>query len=234
MNRVAVLIPAYNEADTIAETVKAVKSIRGVDKIIVIDDGSSDDTSKVASDAGASVIRLEKNSGKGTALNIGLAQTDADIILMLDADLGASAVEAGQLLEPVIRGEADMSIAVIKTPSKHRGGFGCVMKLARWAVKHYGGLEVSAPLSGQRAVRREVLENAGGFAPGFGVETALTIKALRHGYRLVEIPLQITHRYTGRNIKGFVHRFKQFVDIARAVWAISKEGVLKDSSRVTK
>lgn len=234
MNRIAALIPAYNEADIIVETVKAVRSICGVDEIIVIDDGSTDDTSKVASDAGASVIRLEKNSGKGTALNAGLAQTDADIILMLDADLGASAVEAERLLEPVIRGEADMSIAVIKTPSKHRGGFGCVMKLARWAVRHYGGSEISAPLSGQRAVRREVLEKAGGFAPGFGVETALTIKALRHGYRLVEIPVAITHRYTGRDIRGFVHRFKQFVDVARVVWSVSKEGVLENSSGVTK
>ncbi|MGQ9455843.1 MAG: glycosyltransferase family 2 protein [Armatimonadota bacterium] len=223
MNRIAALIPAYNEADTITETVKAVKNISGVNEIIVIDDGSNDDTSKVASDAGANVIRLEKNSGKGAALNSGLAHTDADIILMLDADLGASAVEAERLLEPIICGDADMSIAVIRTPTKHQGGFGCVMKLARWAVRHYGGSEISAPLSGQRAVRREVLENTGGFAPGFGVETALTIKALRHRYRLVEIPLPITHRYTGRNVKGFVHRFKQFVDIARVVWAIRKK-----------
>ncbi len=218
MTQTVVLIPAYNEEDLIADTVRAASGIPGVSDILVIDDGSKDETANRAEEAGARVIRLGRNRGKGAALNAGLAETKADIILILDADLGSSAGEASRLLEPILRGEADMSIAVMKTPTGHRGGFGCVLKLSKWAVKKYGGANVSAPLSGQRAIRRRVLEEIGGFAEGFGVETALTIDALRRGYRLVEIELPLTHRYTGRDWRGFVHRFRQFVDILKVVW----------------
>ncbi|MCX8053799.1 MAG: glycosyltransferase family 2 protein [Armatimonadetes bacterium] len=218
MSQIAVLIPAYNEEDRVADTVRAVSRIPGVGEIIVIDDGSKDETAKRAREAGAQVIQLDRNRGKGAALNAGLAATKADIILMLDADLGSSASEASRLLEPILRGEAEMSIAVLKTPAGHRGGFGCVMKLAKWAVRKYGGANVRAALSGQRAVHRTVLEDIGGFAEGFGVETALTIDALRKGYRLVEIELPLTHRYTGRDWQGFVHRFRQFLDILKVAW----------------
>jgi hypothetical protein len=111
-----------------------------------------------------------------------------------------------------------MSIATMKAPPGHKGGFGVVMTLSRWAIRRYGGLEVTAPLSGQRAIRRKLLEDVGGFEMGFGVETALTIDALRKGYRIVEVPLPLTHRVTGRDWRGFVHRARQFADILRAVW----------------
>jgi len=220
---VAALIPAYNEEDVISDTVKAVASIPGIDEVIVIDDGSQDGTSSKAEDAGARVVRLKRNRGKGAALNAGLAQTNAEIILMVDADLGSSAVHAAKLLSPVLVGDADMSIAVMQPPAGHRGGFGCVMKLSKWAVKKYGGSEVAAPLSGQRAIRRSVIQKLGGFADGFGVETALTIGALRGGFRVVEIPLPLTHRYTGRDWRGFAHRLRQFWDILKVAWRNSRK-----------
>ncbi|MDH7601851.1 MAG: glycosyltransferase family 2 protein [Armatimonadota bacterium] len=218
MTQVSVLIPAYNEEDLIADTVRAVSHIPEISEILVVDDGSTDATAEKAEEAGARVIRLQRNIGKGAALNAGLAKTDADVILMLDADLGSSASEASRLLEPVLRGEADMSIAVITAPAGHRGGFGCVMKLSKWAVKRYAGANISAPLSGQRAVRRKLLEEIGGFADGFGAETALTIDALRKGFKVVEIELPLRHRYTGRDWRGFAHRFRQFLDILNVVW----------------
>ena len=223
MERVVVLIPAYNEQDSIGESVAAALTIPRVEEVIVIDDGSEDETPFIAHDAGARVIQLERNLGKGAALNAGLAETDADIILMIDADLGPTAAETRRLLEPLLAGHADMSIAAMRAPVGHRGGFGFVMKLSRWAVRRYGGAEVSAPLSGQRAIRRSVLEDIGGFDSRFGAETALTIDALRKGYRIVEVPLPITHRLTGRDWRGFAHRARQFVDILRAVWRRRKK-----------
>ena len=106
----------------------------------------------------------------------------------------------------------------MRAPEGHRGGFGLVMRLARWAVRKYGGREVTAPISGQRAMSRALVDSIGKFERGFGVETALTIDALRGGFRVVEVPLPLRHRLSGRNLKGFAHRGRQFVDIALAVW----------------
>jgi len=217
VERIAVLIPAYNEQESIEETVKAALAMPGIEEVIVIDDGCEDETPFIAHEAGARVVQLERRLGKGAALNAGLAETDADIILMIDADLGPTAAETHRLLEPVMAGHADMSIAIMRAPPGHRGGFGFVMRLSRWAVRRYGGAEFTAPLSGQRAVRRKVLEDVGGFENGFGVETALTIDALRKGYRIVEVPLPLTHRLTRRDWAGFAHRARQFYDIVRAI-----------------
>lgn len=217
MPRVAVLIPAFNEEDMIADTVRAAIAMPGIDEVVVIDDGCEDETPFIAHEAGARVIQMFRNSGKGAALNRGVAETDADIYLIVDADLGVSAAETCRLLEPLLADQADMSIAVMRAPPGHKGGFGLVMRLAKWAVRRYGGIRVTAPISGQRAIKRELIEAVGGFERGFGVETALTIDAARAGFRIVEVPLPLTHRLTGRDLKGFAHRARQFVDILRAV-----------------
>ncbi|MCE5314829.1 MAG: glycosyltransferase [Armatimonadota bacterium] len=215
---VSVLIPAYNEEDLIGQTVQAALGMPGIREVVVIDDGSEDETPFVAHEAGARVIQMDQNLGKGAAMNRGVAETDSDILLVIDADLGTCAVETYRLLEPILADQADMSIAVMKAPPGHKGGFGIVLKLARWGIRKYGGTLVTAPISGQRAIRRKLIEDIGGFEKGFGVETALTIDALRKGYRIVEVPLPLNHRVSGRNLRGFLHRGHQFIDIARALW----------------
>ncbi|MEN6519612.1 MAG: glycosyltransferase family 2 protein [Armatimonadota bacterium] len=219
MNKVAVLIPAYNEADRIADTIKAARGIEGIDEIVVIDDGSTDGTSDQAKAAGADrVVALPSNKGKGKALEAGIAATDADIILMLDADLAASAKAAEALLGPVTSGRADMTIAVLPSV-KSSGGFGFAVGLARWGIHKFTGETMSAPLSGQRALKKEIVERMGGFDYGFGVETGLTIDAFKMGYKIEEVSVEISHRTTGRTLKGFMHRGEQFRDIARALIA---------------
>jgi glycosyltransferase involved in cell wall biosynthesis len=220
---VAVLIPAYNEEDLIGQTVQAASGMPGVCEVVVIDDGSEDETPFVAHEAGARVIQMDRNLGKGAAMNRGVAETNSEIVLVIDADLGPCAAETYRLIEPLAADQADMSIAVMKAPPGHKGGFGIVLKLARWGIRKYGGLVVRAPISGQRAIRRKLIEDIGGFEKGFGVETALTIDALRKGYRIVEVPLPLNHRVSGRNLKGFMHRGHQFVDIARALWRRRKQ-----------
>lgn len=225
---VSVIIPAYNEADVIADTVRAALSIPSVGEVVVVDDASTDGTSDAARSAGAhNVIALTRNAGKGGALNAAWPEATGRVLLLLDADLGASAIEAEALLDPVLRGGADMSIAVFgRSRSAHgssegespafaakSGGFGMVVRTARCGIRALTGKTMQAPLSGQRALRREIVERTDGFAGRFGVEVGLTIDALRLGYRVVEVPVGMVHRASGRDIRGFWHRGEQMVDM---------------------
>jgi len=222
--KVSAIIPAHNEAEYIGDTVHAAKAIPGVTEVIVVDDASTDHTLEIASSAGADkVISLNRNLGKGGALNAALRSASGSIILLLDGDLGASAVEAEKLLSPVIAGEADMTIAIFDGKSRNvesgqasrSGGFGTVVRTARFGIRLLCGQTIAAPLSGQRALRREIVDNAGGFASKFGVEVALTIDALRMGCRVLEVPVGMVHRPSGRDFKGFIHRGRQLCDVVR-------------------
>ncbi len=227
---ISVLIPAYNEADRIADTLAAVRSFAAemhVREIIVVDDGSSDDTVERAQAAGADVVFRQQNGGKGAALNRALSLAQGDILLLLDADLGATAIEAVRLLGPVVSGAADMSIATFPRHTGKGGGVGLVVLLARWGIRRLTGQTMQAPLSGQRAVRRQVLEDAGGFAEGWGVEVALTVNALQNGHRVLEISTQMSHRVTGRSPAAILHRAQQFVAALRVLLHL---GVLRPKS----
>lgn len=214
---VTAIIPALNEADRIGETIAAIKTIPEVNQILVVDDGSTDNTMSAAVKAGASwVVRFERNRGKGAAMREGIAHAGGDILLFLDADLGSTAAEAGALLGPVLLGQADMTVAVLP-PAATRGGMGLALRTARDGIRRATGLEMRAPLSGQRAVQRELLDRLGGLEEGFGVETALTIDAARAGARILEVEVPLRHRETGRDLAGFLHRARQWWDIQRAL-----------------
>lgn len=227
---ISVLIPAYNEADRISDTIAAVRAFaaeKQIGEIIVVDDGSSDDTTDRAQAAGADVVFRQTNGGKGAALNRALTLSQGSVLLLLDADLGATASEALKLLGPVVSGAADMSIATFPRNAAKGGGVGLVVRLARWGIARLTGQTMQAPLSGQRAVRRQVLEDVGGFAEGWGVEVALTVNALQNGYRVLEIPTQMSHRVTGRSPAAILHRAQQFVAAFRV---LLKLGVLRPRS----
>lgn len=217
MSKVSVLIPAHNEEQTVGHTVRAVLAIPEVSEVIVVDDASIDRTAAVARAAGAQVIRLPRNRGKGEALNRGVAAVQGDIVLLLDADLEGTAVEARELLRPLLEGRADMAIAAFPPP-RRKGGFGLVRGLARFGIRRFTGLRLKSPLSGQRALTREALAAVVPFARGYGVEVAMTVAAARSGLRIVEVPVQMRHRETGRNVAGFRHRGRQFRDVARTLW----------------
>lgn len=209
---VTILVPAYNEAKNIQATIQAIKSIGKVDQIIVINDGSQDETSALAKETGAEVYDMTKNTGKGGALNHALKFAKGDIIGLLDGDLGKSAGEVEKLLIPVLENKADMTIGKFPAAQK-RGGFGLVTNLAKKGIRWYTGLEVTSPLSGQRVMRRAVIDKIKLFESGFGVEVGLTIDVFRLGFRVKEIPVQMTHAETGRDFAGFIHRGRQFVDV---------------------
>ena len=216
---ISIIIPAYNEAEFIGQTLRALRALSDagsvpIGEIIVVDDGSTDDTARIAEARGADVVLRQPNAGKGAALQAGFAMSSGEIVLLLDADLGATALDAGLLLAPVLGEVADMTIATFPVIPGKGGGMGFVVKLSRWGIRRLTGRTMQAPLSGQRAMRREVVVNGGGFASGWGVEVALTVRALQQGYRVQEVATQMTHRVTGRTWGAILHRAKQFLAAA--------------------
>ncbi len=230
---IAVIIPAKDEARRIGATVHAARGLPGADLVVVVDDGSTDRTSEVALEAGARVLRHNRNRGKGAAMETGAEgvrlieehEEGADGIrpprhlLFLDADLEASAAGAAPLVEPVVEGKADMAIALFPATRLRLGGHGFVVRLARGGVRRATGWEPEQPLNGQRCITRAAFEAARPLAPGFGVETGLTIDVLRAGLRVIEVEVPLEHRATGTDLRAQLHRAHQFVDVLRALAA---------------
>ena len=219
---VAVVIPAFNEAERIAVTVAHARTLPGVAVVIVVSDGSSDETVERARRAGAHVVSHARNQGKAAAMETGAdaarnALAGNFCLLFLDADLENTTSAAAPLLAPILCGEADMSIATFPHLAGKGGGRGVVVQTARWGIARATGRTMSTPLSGQRCITQTAFTAARPLARGFGVETALTIDVLRAGFRVVEIPTGLNHRVTGRDWKSQKHRLRQLRDVLRAL-----------------
>ncbi|HEV2640601.1 MAG TPA: glycosyltransferase [Actinocrinis sp.] len=223
----AVVVPAFDEEARIAATVKAASSIEGVDLVVVVDDGSRDQTRRIAQEAGAVVVRHSRNRGKAAAMETGAEAVAAiedregraqpRLLLFLDADLESSAGNAGPLAGPVRSGAAGMTIATLPPQKLAGGGHGFVVRLARDGIRGAVGFECRQPLSGQRCLSREAFEAARPLAYGFGVETGLTIDVLRAGIPVQEVEVEIHHRVTGSDLASQLHRAKQYRDVALAL-----------------
>ncbi len=223
MNSVMVVIPAFNEEHTIRSTLSAIRTVEGISKILVVDDGSSDRTADIAREAGVEILLLNSNCGKGGAMNRALELVDTDVVVFLDADLGETASQAGLIIKPVLEGEADLCIAAFPPPTK-KGGFGLVKGTARRAIKKLADIEVNSPLSGQRAMSREVLRAVTPFYEAYGVELGMTLNALAHGFKVKEVLTDMKHNETGRDLQGFIHRGKQFLDVIKVINLETRRG----------
>lgn len=213
--RVVALVPARDEEATIGITVEALFTLR-LDEVVVVDDGSTDRTASASLAAGATVLHIPGHAGKGGAMEGALRRLDpADVWLFADADLGATASVLEVLLEIVHADRADLAVAIF--PPSEGGGLGTVKRASRAAIRACSGFRAEEPLSGQRALTAACLAAVRPLAGGFGVETAMTIDAVRGGFRVVEVPVAgLAHRTTGRTMDGFLHRGRQGVHIARA------------------
>jgi glycosyltransferase involved in cell wall biosynthesis len=215
---IAIIVAARDEADRIGETLGALRGAMPDAALWVADDASTDGTAEAAMAAGAQVVSRGKPHGKGANVEAGVeAALSADpapgLVLLCDGDLGASAATLVALVEAVEGGECDLAVAAFSR--RVGGGFGFALGFARWAIRRRCGLETEAPISGQRALRADVLRSVLPFARGYGMEVGMTIDAIHGGYRLREYELDLSHRATGRSFAGFAHRARQLVDFAR-------------------
>ena len=197
---VAVVIPAYNEAQTVAEVVRVALLL--TPDVTVASDGSSDDTAEVARTAGAKVVELRPNAGKGPALHAALKATSAEYVLMLDADLlGLTLAHLNILLGPVLAGRLDMSIGIFE-------GGGLMTDLGNKLTPH---------LSGQRACRRAWLLQGPGLGEERWPEPAITDALKRGGARwdYVELPglAQVMKEEKRGFWRGVGYRSKMYVDL---------------------
>jgi glycosyltransferase involved in cell wall biosynthesis len=209
----AVIVIARNEQERLAATLAALRGAFPDADMVVVDDASTDATPHIALQEGARVVRAPVRLGKGGAATLAardVLQRNPQRVVLADGDLGESAAQLATL------GEAGADMAVAVFSRRVGGGFGIALTAARRAIEKTTGRRLDAPLSGQRVLTAETLAAVLPFADGFGMETGMAIDALRAGFEIQEIELDLEHRATGRTAAGFLHRAKQLRDIARA------------------
>lgn len=212
-NKIVCLIPVYNETEKIKETIKGLNGLKLIDEVVVINDGSTDNTKEELEKIdGINIISYKKNMGKGYAIKTALKEIHYDLLILLDGDLGETSVEIEKLIEPVLKNVYDFTIAEFPKPKK-KGGIGLVKGLAKNGLKFFTGKNIENGISGQRVYKKNVIDTIDYIPNRYGIEVAMTIQALNNGFKVGEIPVNMSHNYTGRNIKGFIHRGKQFKDI---------------------
>src|SRR4051812_16348708 len=219
-----VIVAAQNEVERIGVALDALSAALPGARLMVADDASTDGTQDEAMRHGAWLVSRRRPHGKGGNVTATAEAAvgefgDDDTVLLCDADLGESAGELVPLVSAVEAGMCDLAIARFASPEG--GGFGFTVGYARKAVERLCGARLDSPLSGQRAMRVSTLRELIPFAPGWGLETGMTVDAVRAGKRVEEIELPLTHRMTGRTPAGFLHRASQLRDIRRAVRARS-------------
>jgi len=203
--KVAAIIPAYNEERTVAEVVKAVLESGVADEVIVVDDGSDDATAEVAREAGARVVSLPQNRGKGAAMKAGALESDAAILVFLDADLtGLCREHLVCLVDPVLKEGYDMTVGVFD-----EGRFATDM-----------AQKIAPFLSGQRAMHRSIILDLPQIErTGYGVEVALSRYAEQRGLKVKRVELkrlaQVIKEEKRGFIKGFRARLKMYWEIIR-------------------
>ena len=171
--RVSAIVPAFNEEETLADVLAVLKETPRVDEVLVVSDGSTDETVAIARAMGARTIHLRRNHGKGMALAIGAAHTSAPVLVFVDGDImNLSEYLLGQLIDPVVSGQVSMCVGI-----RHRG----------WLIDlihaRFGPL-----LSGIRCLERRVFDALPErYVEGFAVETALNYSCRRQ-----DLPIETT------------------------------------------
>ncbi|CAB49488.1 glycosyltransferase family 2 protein [Pyrococcus abyssi] len=204
--KVSVIIPAYNEEKRIGKVLAEIPEF--VNEVIVVDDGSKDNTADVAKRFGVRVIRLPENRGKGAAMREGIKHAKGDIIVFMDADGQHDPKEIPKIIAPIIKGDADFVIGkrVIKAgkrPLVRKLSNFITTTLIRAKIKQ----KVDDTQSGFRAIKREFLPDIE--SERYEVETEVLIKVAKKGARIVEVPVSTrydveTGHFRFRDIINFI------------------------------
>lgn len=200
-NKIAVLIPCYNEEVTIHKVVSDFKRELPEADIYVYDNNSSDDTSKLAKDAGA-IVRFEPRQGKGNVVRQMFRDIDADCYLMVDGDDTYPAESARELCEPILNGEADMTVGDRLSNGTYAGenkrafhGFG--NDLVRAMIKWIYGYSFDDVMTGYRAFSRPFVKTFPVMSEGFQIETEISIHAVDRRWRIKDVPIIYRDRPEG-------------------------------------
>ena len=206
--KVAAIVPAYNERNRIGVVLEAIKNARTVDEILVVSDGSTDGTYEMAvSQPDVRAIELKPNRGKGGAMRAGAENTDADVVVFLDADLiGMSGEKVDAIVGPVAQKQADMSVGVF------RDGRG-ITDAAQFLAPY---------ISGQRAMQRETFLGIPRIDEmRSGVETAITKYFRARKLRVERVALVgCTHAMKEEKLgflRGFPARMRMYYDIGKII-----------------
>lgn len=206
--RVAAIVPAYNEQETIAEVIAVLQATSRIDEILVVSDGSDDRTVRIARDLGVRTIHLRRNQGKGMAMAVGVEHTDAPVLLFVDGDILNLTVDLlERLIEPVAAGRSDMNVGI-----RHRG------RLLNSIQETTGPL-----LSGIRCMRREIFVAVPeSHLHGFAIETGLNWSCRQLGQRVTTVVMHnLKHLVKEKKrglLPGFQARYRMFAAVFGA-WA---------------
>ena len=217
--KIVILIPCLNEEITIGKVIHDFQDAIPEAKIIVFDNNSTDRTAAIVRECGAEVIP-ESRPGKGHVVASMFRKVDADYYVIVDGDDTYSAEHVRKLLEPVMKEQADMAVAVrlaeytaTSFRPLHVFGNNLVRRLVNWIFKS----NLSDIMSGYRAFSRELVQSIPILSSGFEVETEITIRILDYGFRIKEVPLPYRERPEGSvsKLRTFHDGFRVLAEIAR-------------------
>jgi glycosyltransferase involved in cell wall biosynthesis len=214
--RIAVIIPCYNEEAAIGEVITQFRHELPHADIHVFDNNSTDRTVELALRAGA-MVSYETRQGKGHVVRAMFKEVDADIYIMVDGDMTYPSDKVHELLSPVLRGQADMAIGsrmlssatTMKVPNQF-GNW-----LFRVSLNSVFGCRLTDILTGYRVITRSFVRSIAVLSEGFQIETELTIQALHHKMRIVEVPVTLSDRRPGSHSK-----ISLMADGFRILWTI--------------
>lgn len=201
--RIAVLIPALNEEQTIADVIHGFRAACPTARIIIFDNASTDSTARRARAAGAEVWH-EPRRGKGNVVQSMFRSIDADVYVMVDGDATYPPERVNDLIRPVLDGGADM---VIGSRLLHgsESDFRTLNRLGNvfyaTLLRRLFGFRITDLLSGYRAFSRRLVKTLPLLGGGFETEAEMTIKAVHRGFRVIEIPVSLVSRPAGSTSK---------------------------------
>ncbi len=224
MDKIAVLIPCYNEAKTVAKVVKDYKKALPEATVYVYDNNSSDGTDEIARKAGA-VVRYEYKQGKGNVVRSMFRNINAECYLMIDGDDTYPAEHAREMCDMILEKKADMVIGdrlsstyftENKRPFHNLGN-----KMVRFFINKLFNNKVKDIMTGYRAFSYEFVKGFPVLSKGFEIETEMTIHAVDKNYHLVEIPVNFRNRPEGSESK--LNTFKDGFKVLRTIAILFKE-----------
>ena len=200
---IAVLIACYNEEPTVAQVVDQFRAELPSSRVYVFDNNSSDRTAEEARRAGA-IVFSERRQGKGYVVQAMFRRVDADFYVMVDGDGTYPPEAVHRLLAPVVSGDADMVIGSrlhVDSQSQFKQLNRLGNRLVRALLNFIFRVQLTDILSGYRVFNRRFVKSLPLFGGGFEIETELTIKAVQRGYRVLETPVDLSHRPAGSHSK---------------------------------